>query len=89
MVLYASKELISISTGGKSNIYLYAIDSEFAADHKFDLDKVTSHASESVKIANFQVAFGLTNYDSNYESIEDSNYATLKARAVGWGADAD
>lgn len=31
------------------------------------------------------LAFGLTAYDENYESIEDATYGTLKAYYKTWG----
>ena len=44
--------------------------------------------SES-KVPNFNIAFGLTSYDDNYESIEDPKYAFLKARVTSWSPEVD
>ena len=38
---------------------------------------------------NFNIAFGLTEYDDNYEAIDDPNYATLKARTNSWSPEVD
>ena len=71
-------ELLAVSSRDKSNVYYYEIDSHFESDYKFNLDKHVQNKTEHR--SDFQIAFGLTSYDSVYENIEDPNYATLKAK---------
>ena len=47
------------------------IDSHYDEDYVFGLDK---------KDNGFQIAFGVTAYDSNQEMIDDPDYVTLHAR---------
>ena len=36
-------------------------------------------------VMNFNIAFGITRYDGNKESIEDPDYGTMKAYYRHWG----
>jgi hypothetical protein len=52
-----------------------ARDSFFPTDFEFNTDD------------GLQMAFGLTAYDDDYESIEDDDYGTLKMIYKTWGID--
>ena len=82
---YGSKELIRLVTSSDSQVTFFTIDSHFPSEYEFNLDKDI----QGDKASNFNIAFGLTAYDDNYEAIDDPRYAVLKARLVSWSPEVD
>ena len=48
------------------------------AEYEFDLDKLGN---------GFQIAFGWTAYDNNYEMLDEPEYGELKAIMMTWNGD--
>jgi len=73
ILFYAAIQLTKLISYDDTTIMLSARDSFFGTDFEFNTDD------------GLMLAFGLTAYDSNYESIEDDDYGTLKAYYKTWG----
>ena len=58
-------ELLTLAEKGNTTVTSNPIDSHFADEDTFDLDKGGS----------LQIAFGITKYDSNREMINEPEYA--------------
>ena len=73
IVFYASVQFVRLVSFGDNTIMVSSRDSFFPTDFEFTTDD------------GLMIAFGLTAYDENYESIEDDDYGTLKAFYKTWG----
>ena len=58
----------------ESDIFFIEVDSYFNDTYEFELDKLPG----------IQIAFGLTAYDGNYEMLNETEYAQIKANARSW-----
>ena len=76
ITFYGVTQLVTLSAYGNTTVMNNNIDSFYDEEYVFDLDK---------KDNGFQIAFGITAYDSNIEKIDDPDYATLHARLKQWG----
>ena len=74
LIIYGSLELITLRNHGNSTITKNAIDSYFNDTYEFDIDKKPG----------FQIAFGITTYDSNYEMIDEPEFAEIKMSLRYW-----
>lgn len=57
-----------------SDVFLVEVDSYFDDTYEFESDKLPG----------LQIAFGLTAYDSNYNLLNETEYAQVKARMRSW-----
>ena len=67
IIFYACIQFIRLMDFGDTSIQVSTRDNFFETDFKFPSDD------------GLMVAFALTAYDEVYESIEDSDYGTMKA----------
>ena len=56
-----------------------------SAEDSHFTDDVTFPFPDTEDILNFDLAFGLTGFDSIQKSIDDPRYGQLKAKYVTWG----
>ena len=54
-------------------------------DSYYSMDDVFPVDIEDMQYDNFQIAFGITAYDGNPESVEDPRYGRMIARYDSWG----
>lgn len=73
IVFYASVQFVKLVSFGDNTIMVSSRDTYFPTEFEFTSDD------------GLMIAFGLTAYDENYESIEDDDYGTLKAFYKTWG----
>ena len=74
LLFYSSLELTNVFKFRDSLIFLVEVDSYFNETYAFELDKLPG----------LQVAFGLTAFDSNYEMLNETEYAQIKAEIRSW-----
>jgi len=73
ILFYAGIQFTKLVTYDDTSIMVSSQDSYFGTDFEFNSDD------------GLMIAYGLTAYDSNYESIEDDDYGTLQAFYKTWG----
>jgi len=70
---YSTLKFLSLVDFGETNIMVFTKESFFVTEDQFTTDD------------GLMIAFGITAYDENYESIEDPDYGDLKAYYKTWG----
>ena len=78
MLTYATIEFMTLQRNEGSIISSHNVLNHFDKDYEFDSDKLGN---------GFQVAFGFTAYDDNYEMLHDPQYGELKAVRKAWSGD--
>ena len=54
-------------------------------DSHYTMDDVFPDDIENLQHDNFQLAFGITAYDGDTESVEDPRYGRILSRYYSWG----
>ena len=75
VIIYAGMQFIRLMQFGEPSIMVHERVSYFDDDFEFSADK------------GFMIAYALTAYDDNTESIEDPRYGQLKGYFRTWGLD--
>ena len=74
LLLYGCLEMATVVMRSNSDVFLVEVDSYFDDTYVFESDKLPG----------LQIAFGLTAYDSNYNLLNETEYAQVKARMRSW-----
>ena len=78
MLTYCVLEFITIYTHDGSLISTHTVLNYFDSDYEFNSDKL-SHG--------FEIAFGWTSYDNNYEMVKEPEYGELQVIRKSWSGE--
>ena len=84
LISYALLQLHQLKSFGETVITSSEKESHYDFEYAFPDD------IEDLYYDNFNIAFGITAYDGNFEPIDDPKYGRVIARYISWGfADVD
>ena len=70
-IFYGSLQAVKLFTFDETDIMVSSVDAYFDSDYVYS--------------GNLMFAFGITDYDSNPDPIEDASYGMMKAYTKSWG----
>ena len=81
LVFYGSLQMYRMFGYGETVVTMSMRDSYFTPEDVYPYDV------EDLSYDNFDLAFGLTDYDGNEDPVDDPRYGKIRARYVRWGFD--